>query len=597
LQISNKIFLSPHFDDLAFSLSGHLLDWRVGAVINIFSESNYTTSKYKSRYPTILDTDTVSKLRDYEDISFCKQFDLSRVNLGLSEASVRGVHPFDQSDLKELSTQVGEVLIPLLLQFSEDTKPEKIALYCPMGIGGHVDHVATLQAVVEHYQVLSQLFDIYFYEEFPYASNPLFRDKGLVEFFSRFPNTRHIHSLKKLNSFEIEAKANLISVYQSQFDADVSSTFFSIRLSELDIPCESIWQIAEESKKKIALISHTYYGDGSSQALLDAASYWSHEKGWEIDALVKESSRPTDLDSLALAGVTPISSITFNQAYSAVLVNCLANIHVVDSLPEEIPIIIWAHEAETILQTSKANHEDWCRRFRRASLIVFQTLWQLRLYEKFLQGIDTRKFLILANPISTESIKAMRSEHKNHYNIVSVGKLTPLKGCDQLIEAVQSLSKRYSVHCEFIGGLEFLQYLPKPALEILKSSPQLFTLSGHLPRVEAHQRTAKADIFCFPSRSESFSLAPLEAALIGMPVVLNNLPVYQYIGWKSEENCLIYDENAKNGLEKVIERLILDPRLAERLALQGQSLAKLFSCTYFHHSITQGVSRIIGGFR
>jgi len=348
---------------------------------------------------------------------------------------------------------------------------------------------------------------------------------------------------------------------------------------------------------KIALISHAYIGDGASQALLDAASHWVQLLGWEITALVSNATRPIDFDILQLAGIKPVKSIDVQESYSAILVNCLSNIEIVDHLSKTVPIIIWAHEAETVLRTIKSSDEDWRRRFSRAALIIFQTPWQVSVYERYLEGVNVEKCLILPNPISSSSTRVSPAVDHSHFKIVCVGKVTPLKGCDHLIESVQILSGRYSVHCEFIGGLEFLEYLAKPALDILKSSPSLFSLSGFLPRDKAHQHIANSDIFCFPSRSESFGMAPLEAALIGVPVVLNSLPVYQHIGWKSRENCLMYDENTKGSLCGAIEGLIEDPKLSGRIAMRGQRLALLYSRPLFLQHVTAGVSMVMRGLR
>ena len=234
MKISNKVFLSPHFDDLAFSLSGHLLDWREGFLVNIFSVCNRVTSKYKSQNPMHYDVTSVSKIRDAEDILFCNQFYLNRFNLEMSEATVRGEHHFNLNGLEPLKNELSNILIPFLLQLVEADQQAKLALYCPMGIGGHIDHLATLQVVIGNYQVLRQFFDIYFYEEFPYASSKLIRKTGLINFYSCFENAQYRNFVKQLNTAEVEAKIDLISIYQSQLSTLVKSTF---------IPCESIWHV------------------------------------------------------------------------------------------------------------------------------------------------------------------------------------------------------------------------------------------------------------------------------------------------------------------------------------------------------------------
>jgi glycosyltransferase involved in cell wall biosynthesis len=97
--------------------------------------------------------------------------------------------------------------------------------------------------------------------------------------------------------------------------------------------------------------------------------------------------------------------------------------------------------------------------------------------------------------------------------------------------------------------------------------------SGSLPHAATLERIAAADLLCLPSADESFALAPMEAAALGVPVLLTRLPVYPHIGWRDGENCLQYRPGDLRGLEEQIRRLAADAALRERLARHGRKLA------------------------
>jgi 1,2-diacylglycerol-3-alpha-glucose alpha-1,2-glucosyltransferase len=77
------------------------------------------------------------------------------------------------------------------------------------------------------------------------------------------------------------------------------------------------------------------------------------------------------------------------------------------------------------------------------------------------------------------------------------------------------------------------------------------------------------DIFVFPSFEENQGMVILEAAAVGLPILVRNIPAYQ--GWlRHGENCL----KAKNfgEFEKYLKMLAEDKDLRERL---GQNALKL----------------------
>lgn len=68
------IFLSPHYDDIAFSLSSFF--HKNDIIINIFTESNYIENKNMNL------SMSVSELREKEEQDFISRNSLKYLNLG-----------------------------------------------------------------------------------------------------------------------------------------------------------------------------------------------------------------------------------------------------------------------------------------------------------------------------------------------------------------------------------------------------------------------------------------------------------------------------------------------------------------------------------
>lgn len=336
---------------------------------------------------------------------------------------------------------------------------------------------------------------------------------------------------------------------------------------------------------KTFVITHSYVGDGASQMLLGAASHWTKQLGWQVDAVTVPHMTAEARQALAGSGMTEIQRASFAAGYDFALINCLKNIHFTDFIHPHLPIVLWAHEAETSLK-SGVTPEQWKNWFSKVSLVIFQTEWQLRLFKKYLP--DNIRVAVIPNGIPPVGVAANdKAARDDTFRIACLGKLTPLKAQADLIRAAAGLSSKYPLHCELIGDTEHLAHLHPVARKALDRHPDLFTLSGYLPRQLALEAVAKADLFCFPSMSESFGLAPLEAAALGVPVVLADLGPYKAIGWKSGENCLMFPAGDRKKLASALEAAIKDIQLRNRIAENGKELADRYSMGPFLRGISE----------
>lgn len=211
-----QVYLSPHTDDVCFSI-GHLAGRLGGDLVNLFTLSRWAAIKMELPADEAAQAEVVSRLRRQEDQQFAQAAGLVPHDLGLREAPLRGSEPFDLADLDVDLAALSASLSPYLLALlPSDSDPASASLYCPMGIGGHRDHVLTLLAVRDAYETLRHRCTVFLYEDLHYASVPHTRDVGLQRAGQLFAGTRLSPILEELQSHDVERKMRWIGLYASQ---------------------------------------------------------------------------------------------------------------------------------------------------------------------------------------------------------------------------------------------------------------------------------------------------------------------------------------------------------------------------------------------
>jgi glycosyltransferase involved in cell wall biosynthesis len=113
-------------------------------------------------------------------------------------------------------------------------------------------------------------------------------------------------------------------------------------------------------------------------------------------------------------------------------------------------------------------------------------------------------------------------------------------------------------------------------LQALDAHPHLFTLAGTVTDAHKLDLMRAADVFCSASEDETFGIAQLEAACLGLPVALSDLPCYAGI-WKHGVNALLSPVGAVDVLAWNLKALMRDTGLADRLARAGYATAQRFT--------------------
>lgn len=159
------LLLSPHADDIAFSVGGALLQGYMSkaTLVTVFEHSSYIP--YAD--PTV-SVEQASAIRHAEDLAYADKLGLRHMGLGLKDTTQRGY-----LDLEEIFTvtdyrkdpsavQIIQTIQSFLNQHTEITR-----LWVPLAIGNHIDHLLVLNSVLTW--KADPKPELIFYEDIPYA--------------------------------------------------------------------------------------------------------------------------------------------------------------------------------------------------------------------------------------------------------------------------------------------------------------------------------------------------------------------------------------------------------------------------------------------
>lgn len=233
------LYLSPHADDICFSLGELVRNRRAGTLLTVFSRSGYLAQPAAQAANS---PDQISAIRSAEDAAFAAGCNLALEPLGLPDARLRGLDSFS---LDALASEA-EALEPVLLDRLRDLAVRRDGtdrpwMFCPSGIGGHLDHVAIMTVVARNLENLQKIHRVCFYEDLHYASNVLARSVGLrrlAQTLSRFTLLRRDWPLAQSGS----AKLDLLRLYPSQFAVlPTSIDRFTPAIYAGGTPHEAVW--------------------------------------------------------------------------------------------------------------------------------------------------------------------------------------------------------------------------------------------------------------------------------------------------------------------------------------------------------------------
>lgn len=208
---------------------------------------------------------------------------------------------------------------------------------------------------------------------------------------------------------------------------------------------------------------------------------------------------------------------------------------------------------------------------------------------------DKDKVLVIYNAIDTENIMDLSNKEivekfdNNVLNLVSIGRLSPQKGYDRLLWAIEKLAtKNINFHLYIIGiGPE------KEQLNQLLSEyniKHLVTFLGY--KSNPYPYLKKSDLFVCSSRAEGFSTAVSEATVLDIPTVTTDCSGMNELFGNSEYGLIV--ENTKEALYNGLVKIMQNPLLISKYKSSLKNIKGRFNITNTIQDVEDLIDETIG---
>jgi glycosyltransferase involved in cell wall biosynthesis len=181
-------------------------------------------------------------------------------------------------------------------------------------------------------------------------------------------------------------------------------------------------------------------------------------------------------------------------------------------------------------------------------------------------GIDTSKYCVNGKG----RFRAAHPELKSRKIVAYLGRLSYTKGLDLLAEAFRIVARADpNTHLVFIGpddgyGETLRRLLGRDGLI------DRVTFTGRVPEADKISALVDADVFAFPSYTEAFGLAMLEAMACELPVILTDRAALA--GDMAAQGAALVVQPEAPALAEGLMRLLNDVELRRQLGAAARSL-------------------------
>lgn len=187
-------------------------------------------------------------------------------------------------------------------------------------------------------------------------------------------------------------------------------------------------------------------------------------------------------------------------------------------------------------------------------------------------GVPGKKHVVGNCFESPDMARGNRDRYRKKYRLegivpFSVGLVIPRKGIETFVNVAGKMPNRFIWYGALSSGIA-TSFRGK---KIARNAPNNVTFAGYVDNI--NDAYASGDIFFFPSMNETFGIVILEAMSAGKPVLVRDLPAYDWL--RDGADCL----KAKTD-EEFAEKLGMladDEALRSRLAAAGKAKAGEYS--------------------
>lgn len=191
------------------------------------------------------------------------------------------------------------------------------------------------------------------------------------------------------------------------------------------------------------------------------------------------------------------------------------------------------------------------------------------------------------------SWQGKKYEEARAIKIFSVGKYEERKNHKLLLQAIEEISKEFSVQLVIAGecSTEFHKKYFQELVNIIeeKNMGGIVTLFQNLNRIQMEEQYKKADLFIIPSTKEPASISQLEAMAYSLPVICadkNGTACYVEEG----VNGYLFRDNDMQSLKERISGLLGEP---DKIKTMGRESYRLVLEKYQFEQYYQNIQKLI----
>jgi len=250
-----------------------------------------------------------------------------------------------------------------------------------------------------------------------------------------------------------------------------------------------------------------------------------------------------------------------------------------------VPYVFSTHG--TLSKFHFAHRKDWKKLFmaiagkfmiKNASHFIAATPVEIKEYHEF--GVPEEDVTLIPNGIEFHEFEGLpkrgsfrkRNQIKDNEKILLyLGRINKLKGLDMLIRAFSKVRKRFSATKLIIAGSDdgYLSALISMTENLsLKDSVLFPGITSGIKKLKMYVDT---DIFVYPSPAEGFSIAILEAAAVGLPLVITKGCKFPEV---DRAKAGIVVESDEEELYKAIYSILKDESFRRKAGLNAKKLVK-----------------------
>ena len=195
-------------------------------------------------------------------------------------------------------------------------------------------------------------------------------------------------------------------------------------------------------------------------------------------------------------------------------------------------------------------------------------------------GVDRNKVIVIPNGVSLEdfSDSSLTGTFKKSYGIseekviLYLGRIHNGKGIEVLVKAFALLSKEQTDIKLVLAGPDdgFMAILKKLVDELNLTDKVLFP--GSLNRKQVLAAYSDADVVVYASLQEGFPLVPLEAGIMGKPVIVTDTPAMDYVRKGKFGLTVKYGNVAQ--LKSSLKKILNAPEMSRELGMNGKNFVR-----------------------